>query len=54
MILAQVFKKDLNKADNEKLLGFKLQCDCQKDPSYKFGCKNAISWFINKSIISKI
>lgn len=54
LIMGQAFKKELTPEDKDKMLGFKLQCTCQKDPNFKFGCKNAISWFMNKTLITKI
>ena len=32
----------------------KLECDCEKDPNYSFGCRNAVVWFAENVLINKI
>ena len=32
----------------------KIQCACEKDPYYKFGCKESTKWFANTMLQQKI
>ena len=29
-------------------------CDCDKNHNYKFGCKQAVTWFLSPEMINKI
>lgn len=31
-----------------------LECTCEKDPNYSFGCRNAVMWFAENVLIMKI
>ena len=34
---------------NERII-----CDCDKNHNYKFGCKQAVTWFLSSEMINKI
>ena len=56
--ISKAFKqeKKLMEEDQHIIEGIdgKLICDCEKDPWYKFACKQGVSWFCNDTLITKI
>lgn len=56
-IIMKAFKTPNGEQDQLNLAKVreKIQCDCDKDPQFKFTCKKGIMWFVNnREMIQKI
>ena len=56
-IIMKAFKTPEGEEDQNNLIKVreKIQCDCEKDPQFKFTCKKGLMWFANnREMLQKI